>query len=205
MPHLDISLLKAARGLVGWSATDLAAASGASVSAIRYFESGKGQLSQVNEERILRSLDHAGIEVTADGVKRHMRAIIIYNDFSDVLDDALSILHDGDEILLHRADGRRSSPEVNAKIDELSKAGIVCKSTICEGNVSVIGAPTKNRWIPADYFAGGEVEAIYADRYVIHVPGKREEFICIRNPTVAGAHRKEFHYWWNKGKHVEGA
>ena len=205
MVFLDALLLKAARGLIGWSAEELATLSGASISAIRNFESGKGQLSQANEERVLQALDRAGIEVRADGVRRRVRDIVIYEDYLSVLNDASSALEEGEELLFHRANDERSSPEVVAKIAELRAAGIVCKSTISEGNSFILGDAAHYRWIPADYFAGGEVEAIYADRFVVHVPGNNEEFICIRNATVAGAHRKEFYYWWHKGKNVERA
>jgi transcriptional regulator with XRE-family HTH domain len=198
-------LLKAARGLIGWSAEDLAQTSGASISAIRTFESGKGLLSRVNEERIILALDLAGIEVQADGVKRRSRDIVAYEDYLSVLNDALSVLKAGDEILFHRADDGRSSPEVIAKIEELKAAGIFCKSTICAGNTFILGDAAGYRWIPEDYFAGGEVEAVYADRYVIHVPGDREDFVCIRNDAVADTHRKQFYYWWDKGQHVERA
>jgi transcriptional regulator with XRE-family HTH domain len=205
MVFLDELLLKAARSLAGWSAEDLAEASGASISSIRHFESGKGKLSQLNEERVLRALDKAGIEVRADGVRRRERDLVVYDNYEHVLDDALFVLEQGDEILFHRADDRRSTPAVIEKIEALRKAGIACKSTICGGNTFLLGNASDYRWIPEDYFAGGEVEAIYSDRYVIHVPGDRDEFICIRNATVAEAHRREFYYWWNKGRHVEGA
>jgi hypothetical protein len=129
---------------------------------------------------------------------------IVYDDYVDVLKDACSVLKKGEECLMHRADDLRSSPHVVAKYKEMIKEGIVCKLTICEGNTHIDGNPENYRWIPEDYFANGEVEAIYADRYVIHIPGKQDKFICIRNATVAGAHRKEFDYWWNKGKPVKG-
>lgn len=205
MIFLDAFLLKAARSLIGWSAEDLANACGASISALRHFEAGKGKLSQLNEERVLRCLDEAGVEVRADGVRRRTRDIVIYDDYTDVLDDALLVLNKGDEILFHRADDERSNAAAVERLKRLSDNGIVCKSTIREGNTFLLGNPEDYRWIPEDYFAGGEVEAIYADRYVIHIPGEREEFICIRNATVAEVHRKEFCYWWNKGKHVERA
>lgn len=205
MVFLDASLLKAARGLIGWSSDDLATQSGASGSAIRTFESGKGQLSRINQQRIITALDLAGIEIQADSVRRRTREVVIYDDYLAVLNDALSVLGEGDEILFHRADDSRSTPEVIAKIDELKAAGITCKSTICAGNRFILGNASSYRWIPEEYFAGGEVEAIYADRYVIHAPGEREDFVCIRNVAVAETHRRQFYYWWNKGQHVERA
>lgn len=205
MVFLDTLLLKAARNLIGWSAEELAAESGASISAIRMFESGKGQLSQINQERIVKALDLAGVEIEAEGVKRRSREVVIYEHYLSVLNDALSVLKAGDEILFHRADDSRSSPEVIAKIEEFKTAGITCKSTICAGNGFILGDASSYRWIPQDYFAGGEVEAIYADRYVIHAPGEREDFVCIRNAAVAETHRRQFYYWWNKGQHVEHA
>lgn len=71
--------VRAARGLLGWSGQDLAAASGVGLATIRRLESGSGSV-QANVSTVVAlatALEHAGIEFTGDpntnpGVTLHL-------------------------------------------------------------------------------------------------------------------------------------
>jgi transcriptional regulator with XRE-family HTH domain len=202
----SIEQVKAARALLKWTQKDLAMQAGLSADQIFNFESGRSRSFEI-WEAVHKAFTREGVVFIEGGVKLELPDLtlpaIVYDNYVEVLKDACSVLKKGDECLMHRADDRRSSPEVVKNYRQMITDGIVCKLTICEGN-TYLDAPAKHyRWIPEDYFAGGEVEVIYADRYVIHVPGRQDRFICIRNETVAKAHRREFYYWWNKGTPVE--
>lgn len=198
----SIEQVKAARALLKWTQKDLAKHAGLKDDQIYNYEAGRSRAPDILEA-VYEAFSRENVVFLEDGVQRQTRDIIIYDDYLNILEDASSVLAYGDELLLHRADERRSGPEVVAKSEEMMKAGIIFKLTICEGNTFVRGNADSYRWIPKDYFGGSQVEAIYADRYVIHVRGSRDEFVCIRNQTLADVHRHEFYYWWNKGKHVE--
>jgi transcriptional regulator with XRE-family HTH domain len=53
---------RAARGLIGWSQSELAEASGVSLSTIRDFETGRRTPFGNNMAAIVRSLERAGVE-----------------------------------------------------------------------------------------------------------------------------------------------
>ena len=71
------ALSRAARGLIDWSQSDLAAASGVSLSTVRDFETGKRTPIANNLAALQRALEAAGVEFTnggEPGVKLKRRA-----------------------------------------------------------------------------------------------------------------------------------
>ena len=61
------ALSRAARGLIDWSQSDLAAASGVSLSTVRDFETGKRTPIANNLAALQRALEAAGVEFTNGG------------------------------------------------------------------------------------------------------------------------------------------
>ena len=61
------ALSRAARGLIDWSQSDLAAASGVSLSTVRDFETGKRTPIANNLAALQRALETAGVEFTNGG------------------------------------------------------------------------------------------------------------------------------------------
>ncbi|MCJ2048385.1 multiprotein-bridging factor 1 family protein [Methylobacterium sp. J-070] len=61
------ALSRAARGLIDWSQSDLAAASGVSLSTVRDFETGKRTPIANNLAALQRALEGAGVEFTSGG------------------------------------------------------------------------------------------------------------------------------------------
>lgn len=61
------ALSRAARGLIDWSQSDLAAASGVSLSTVRDFETGKRTPISNNLAALQRALEAAGVEFTNGG------------------------------------------------------------------------------------------------------------------------------------------
>lgn len=56
-------IVRAARALLGWEQTRLSAESLVSVSAIRNFERGAGQMTPANREALRRAIEAAGVRV----------------------------------------------------------------------------------------------------------------------------------------------
>ncbi|MCJ2049373.1 multiprotein-bridging factor 1 family protein [Methylobacterium sp. J-070] len=61
------ALSRAARGLIDWSQSDLAAASGVSLSTVRDFETSKRTPIANNLAALQRALEAAGVEFTNGG------------------------------------------------------------------------------------------------------------------------------------------
>jgi hypothetical protein len=108
-------------------------------------------------------------------------------------------------VLFHCADDARSSATVSKKLVEMQAAGYRFRSTICEGNLTVLGNLADYRWIPADYFADSEISVIYGDRYMQHVASRSDKtFVVMKSAVHADVMRKQFEYFWRNGKTVGG-
>jgi len=196
---------RAARALLNWSQPDLAERCDMNVQTISAFEKETGSPTKTTLQKITQILENAGVELLEnDGVCIARNKIYKSDTMAEVMDDMLHLLKEGDEILLHCADERRSPPEVIERYRLLHAKGIKSRATICEGNTYLRdGIPSK--WIPKDYFANSEVFAIYADKFVIHIDGyegEMSQFLTIKNKTLADAMRRQFEYWWKNGKEI---
>lgn len=196
---------RAARALLNWSQPELAERCDMHVQTISAFESENGSPTKTTLDKILKTFESQGIELLPNhGVCLAKNKIYKTESMSEIMDDMLQMLEDGDEVLLHCADERRSPQEVVEKYKALKAKGIKVRATICEGNTYLRdGIPS--RWIPKDYFADSEVFVIYADKFVIHIDGykgQNSEFLTIKNKALADAMRRQFEYWWKNGKKV---
>lgn len=196
---------RAARALLNWSQPNLAARCDMHVQTISAFESENGSPTKKTLEKILKTLESHGVELLPNnGVSLAGNKIYKTETMVEIMDDILHLLQEGEEVLLHCADERRSPPEVVEKYKIINAKGITVRATICEGNTYLRdGIPS--RWIPKDYFGNSEVFVIYADKFVIHIDGykgKNSEFLTIKNKTLADAMRRQFEYWWKNGKEI---
>ena len=195
--------IKAVRAAADLSRENFASLCGISVPGLKRIEDGTNSPTERTKRKIIKTIESLGFAFTEHGIEERTQIIHVLRDYVDVLDDALKVLSPGEEILFHRADDRRSVPEVIEKMKEMEVYGIHMRSTICERNTYIHGKIDSYRWLPEEYFiCAEEVEAIYADRYVIHERGKDGVscYYMIRSKQLADARRREFEYWWNNGK-----
>lgn len=201
---------RAARAHLGWNQQDLADRSGISKPTIANYENGMREPEAKTLEKITAALERAGIAFTENnGIQLLTVSATILDEYTDVLEDALNVLNEGDEILFHCADDSRSSAKVITLMKELRQKGVKTRSTICEGNTYILGNLAEYRWIDRDYFANSQVWAIYANRMVAHTvdttsSGKDvDKYFFIRSQSYADRMRKEFEFFWRTGKNVE--
>jgi transcriptional regulator with XRE-family HTH domain len=199
--------VRMARNGIGMSTGEFAELCGLSAAGLNKIERLEGNPNTRTIYKIERVLNSLGWKLIDNGVVQEDQIIVIYEDYIDVLDDVLNTLESGQEVLFHRADDRRSSAEVLSKLKELKDKGIKFKSNICEGNTFVTGNLDDYRQIDKEYFEeSDEVEAIYADRFMVHERTKRENgkeehrYFVIKSKQLANTKRKDFYYWWRKGK-----
>ena len=193
--------IRAARGLLGWSQTELAERVGVSRDLISKVEMGTTSGSKTLEG-IFDVFDREGIEFfKGNGLSRETISASVLNNYMDVLKDAMSVLNSGDEILFHCADDRRSSPEVAAFMNKMREAGVKMRSTICEGNTFILGSMDEYRWIDKNYFQSQQVQAIYSDRFVAHAQESGEDkFIFMHSKGYSDNKKSEFEHFWKTGK-----
>ena len=201
MDNHTSKIIKAARSYLGWTQEELARKGDVTPITVQNVEGGKHTPNERTLKKIRAPLEDAGIVFTANGFEFHVQKTILVEDFMQVLEDAKSLLGKGDEILFHCADERRNNQAVTDAFNDLRKKGIRLRFTLCEGNDFITGNPEDYRWIDADYFAQSEVEVIYADKYVQHfAEGEMDTFTITKNAAKARSEKKQFEYWWNKGK-----
>jgi transcriptional regulator with XRE-family HTH domain len=196
--------VRMARAALDFKQAELAEACNLSEPTIVNLEKGESPSARTIK-KLEAGVERLGLRFTDHGVEENYEPIKIVYNYIDVLEDALSVLKKGEEILFHRADDRRSVPEVVQKMNEMRDAGIKFRSTICEGNNFIWGNPEEYRQLKKDYFLGSEVQVIYADRYVIHERKKindKENHIywIIKSQQIADVQRKEFQNYWKEAK-----
>jgi transcriptional regulator with XRE-family HTH domain len=203
MDIISSAQCRAARALLNWSQPELASKCDMHVQTISSFENDIGSPSKKTLIKLLEVFTLSGITFLPNqGVCISKDTIYVLNAYIDVLNDVERTLTDGDELLLHCSDARRSSKEVNDKSIELSKKGIKTRATICEGN-TFIGTPRDVRWIPKDYFANSEVFTIYGDKVAISIEDQQPyRSLIIQNQALAASMRRQFEYWWRNGKPI---
>jgi len=202
---LNDEKIRAARGFLNWTQHDLAGKTGISKSSIANIEAGRVEPEIRTLKKIELCFEEHGIFFSANGVEKRDFVLTTFHDYMDVLLDIERTVPVGSEVLFHCADDRRSSSAVSSKLTQMRAAGYRFRSTICEGNTTIVGDLAEYRWIPADYFSGSEICVIYGDKFMQHVPGASEQnFIVMKSAIHADVMRRQFEYWWRNGQPVGG-
>lgn len=192
--------IRAARAWLGWGQQELADRSGVSLPTITRLEKDVGEPELKTLEKIAAAFEAQGGIIEDDGIRFRQQSIRTFESYMDVLSDMDSVLASGAEILFHCADDRRSSDAVVEKIAALRQKGVRIRSTVCQGNPIITGPHDEYRWIEERLFSGAQVSAIYADRYVVHLPGSPKLFLMIVSSDYADVMRKQFDYFWETGR-----
>lgn len=200
MINIKARHIRAARAWMGWGQQELADRSGVSLPTITRLENDIGEPESKTLEKIAAAFEAVGGEIAVDGIRFRQQTIRTFSSYTEILDDMAAILGSGDEILFHCADDRRSSPDVLGRLKALHQKGIRIRNTVCRGNDFITGDPEEYRWIEENLFSGAQVSAVYADRYVVHLPGEHKLFLMIVSPDYADVMRKQFEYFWETGK-----
>lgn len=201
MINTNPSYIRAARALLDWTLQDLSRRCGIHWVSLQRIEAGKQKPEIDNLKAIHDALLRGGAKITDKGVEESSQSVTVFHDFLAVLDDVENTLSPGDELLQHCADERRSTPEVTARLRDFEAKGIRLRFTLREGDDFMTTSPENYRGIDPEYFATAEVMLVYADRTVLHVAGEDgDSFVLIREGRLADAMRRQFSYWWERGK-----
>lgn len=197
----QIDILRAARAYLNLHIKDVAELSGIAYQTISNLENGKSTGTDRTLIRLRKVYEDHGIVFTGDGLSFQPYKTAFFDNFVDVLDDAMASLKKGDEILVHCADERRNVEGVQEKVDALRKKGVRLRITCEEGNKFITGPKEDYRWIDPELFANSQVEIVFGDKYFFHIQDQgRNIFIMTHNKAKANAARREFEYHWKRGK-----
>lgn len=190
--------VRAARGLLGWSQTELAERAGTSLSAVADCENERGKTSRETYDRFLAAFERECVFITDTGVEKRSGATyeITGEDWwLKTLDDVYyTLMDEGGEMLMIFSDDRESSKEVNGRIKKIRNAGIKMRQLVREDNTYMIGPASEYKWVPKEYFLN-YITLIYGDKVAICAEDNTKALVC-RDVNLARAWKNLFEMLW---------
>lgn len=186
-----------ARSILGWSQAELAEAADLGVATVQSVEAGK-PCNVRTEEKLIRALSRAGIELIEDGIRKPDTTITRLEGeswFSELLEDAYFTLLEAKhkEMLIFGGNNKVSPPSVIAGFRRLRQAGVRIREMVEEGDDYLMGPETDYRWIPSAYYKN-YVTVVYAHK-VLNDFGSHG--ILFTNRQWAEAERNKFDLLWS--------
>lgn len=198
------SQIRAARGLLNWSQTELAKQTGLSKTTIANIEGEKTPITSIRIEtleKIQKTFEKNNIIFTEHGVEERKKVIEVFEG-KDFYVDLLQSIHEVaqekkiKELLIEGADDRKSSPEVINLMRKIRTEGVNTKFLVEEENTYLIGEPYEYRYLPSKYFQN-YVTLIYGDKVAV-CTNKNMQAIVFNDPDLAKSRRNIFHLLWSK-------
>lgn len=211
------SQVRAACGLLDWSASDLADKIGVSKQMISAYLGGKSGLSSQNVQKIASVLDIAGIEFTGDdGVKRkslNTRTFRGQSGFVEFMNLVYETARDrGGEFCVSNVDEtvftQRMGEEADAAYTEKMtaiKGEYSFKILIKEDDTNFVGSDyAEYRWVPADQFHSVPFY-VFGDNLAFLIFDDSTTIHLINNREIAAAQRTQFDLVWEAAKVPDAA
>ena len=197
--------IRAARGLLNWSAETLAGEAGLSRVALQRIESGDVEPRASNLTAILDVLDREGIEFNGErGVAFKDNQVVTLkgeNIFFRLLDDVIVTLkgQPKPEALFACVDDKKSPPAVIENYRNLRGAKIAMRSLVKDGNTFLMGRLSEYRYLPARHYHNNAT-VIYGDKFATMILDENSKDIAaviIHNAHIAAAQRNLFNLIWS--------
>lgn len=203
--------IRAARALLDWKQSELAARSGISIAGLAKIEQGQVTPRADTLSCILEAFEEEGLEFTDQGgvqfqsEKFDVRIIKGPTAIQELFEDILQTFRDGKggELLLSGLDER---PWIKHYLEELRETqaardaiGIQQRLMICEGDrligtdINIYRAVPKSVFNQAPYY-------LYRDKFVLFKVEPPSKVIIIQNESIAEAFRTQFNHNWELGK-----
>ena len=205
--------IRAARGLLGWEATELGKRTNLSRETIANIESGRTQAREGSLERIATAFDTSGVEFTENqGVRLKPRDVGMLSGqeglqqfFDDVYD---YVRRYGGPIVQFGVDEQKFLTYLGAEFSQsymkrmaavaLEKKDLTVRAIICEGDTNFLASDyNEYRWISKDVFQAvpfyiyGETLAIM-DFQTVPAP----TIVILKFPAITHAYRAQFEAFW---------
>jgi transcriptional regulator with XRE-family HTH domain len=202
--------IKAARALLSWTQTELAAASGLHLNAINKIENESGEPRTSTLERIQTAFEAGGIRF------RGQRGVELKEDIFEVarvegpdfikrlVDDTLSVMKGPEDEVLNYFIDEQLYNVADRKHNEryyrqMKKTGFSERSLMSKRNETFMNSD-KNayRWLP-EKTLGTVTYAVYGNR-VAFIKWQTRELLIIRNQSLADTFRGQFEFLWSQAK-----
>lgn len=208
---ITVQQIKAARALLGWRQTDLAAATKLSLPSIKNLERGIASPKASTTNIIYSKLTSAGIEfLGSHGVQLCDEVFEMQHfdgpDFiARLTDDVFSVVHGPeDELLIVSIDEKYfddvAPKEMDIYRDKIESIKYRERILIPHKHDFFISPKSSYRWLPKNLI-GPVPYFIYGDRYAIII-WKMQRVVVMRNKSVADSFREQFNGLWSIGTSV---
>lgn len=196
--------IRAGRGLLGWSQTELSKRTGLSTPAIGNIEIEKHKPTLETQAKIIRAFDEAGIEVIDEGVRRKRDKITILEGddaFLRLFDDMYYTICNSPQkdVLVICADEKVTPPEGIEKIRLIRQAGGKFRHIIEEGDHYMLGPINEYKWLPKEYFIN-RVTLIYGDKVAFACEEPHYFITIIHDVNLSKTQKNFFEFCWNNLK-----
>lgn len=206
------SQVRAACGLIDWSASNLAARIGVSKQMMSAYFAGKSSLSAQNLEKVAYALDMEGIEFTTDdGVKRKSLKTQTFRG-QEGLGQFMDLVYEttktqGGEFCVSNVDETIFTERLGREQDEIYTQKMVAeknkftfKILIKEGDTNFVGSDyAEYRWMPASYFHSVPFY-VFGNSLAFLIFGEETTVHIIHNAEIAAAQRTQFHFSWKEAR-----
>ena len=207
-------LIKAARVLLDWQQTDLARASGISLTAVKAYEKSTREVRPRTVEALQAALERGGIEFLPSGGLRRTEDVVSVTRYSgpdftrkwnediyaSIRDPNAEIFTSSPDEGMWHAVGMKKANEEYLAWGERTGFGLRHKMLIPEGHLNYNLPRQVYRTLPRDML-GSVCYTLYADRLAF-VLWKKWQVIVLRNKAVVETFRSQFLYLWRLAKSV---
>jgi transcriptional regulator with XRE-family HTH domain len=209
---ISLEQIKAARGLLDWTQTDLAQKSSLSLTAINNLERKLVLPRMATLEAIRETFEQNGIEFTEGPGVRLRGEPFEYIKFegADAIDrqteDIAAHIGTGGYIWNCSSDDANfphySPKAVELYLKTMREKKVDERNIMPAGNKNYVSDISTYRWLPTDSM-GDMHWTVYADRVCWILWDRIPRVIIIRNATLAEGHRRQFLFLWQHAKEVE--
>ncbi|PZO84118.1 MAG: hypothetical protein DI626_08530 [Micavibrio aeruginosavorus] len=206
------SQIRAACGLLDWSASDLAGRIGVSKQMMSAYLASKTGMSAQNLEKIGHVLDMEGIDFTQDdGVKRKSLKTQTFRgqgglvQFMELVYEAARTqggefcVSNVDETVFTERHGKEQDDLYTQKMAAI-RGKFSFKVLIKEGDMNFVGSDyAEYRWMPSAYFHSVPFY-VFGNSLAFLIFGEETTVHIIHNAEIAAAQRTQFHFAWKEAK-----
>lgn len=208
----SISQIRAACGLLDWSASDLAEKIGVSKQMMSAYLAGKSGVSTQNLEKIAHVFDVEGIEFTSeDGVKRKSLRTQTFHGQAGMIEFMRLVYEEardkGGEFCVSNVDETLFTARFGKEEDEIYtkrmsdiKGQYAFKVLIKEGDTNFVASEyAEYRWIPKEQFHSVPFY-VFGNSLAFLIFGEQTTVHVIHNADIADAQRIQFNLAWEGAK-----
>lgn len=194
--------IAAARQLLDWSQSDLAAKAEVSKPSVIRMEKDLHSVKDDLRNRVIDALAQENIEFIEGGTRINKKIVHIIEGedcYLKLMDIATSsALQNNTEILLSGADDKRCDDLVIEKTQHIIALGVPVRFLIEDGNTHIYGSLDQYRWMSKSLYIDSDVKLIYGNSIAYLVSYKSTpRVIIIEDNNIAEEARRTFEYIWD--------